>query len=163
MKTSLNVAGQRRSLLTEVQTLGNGVRKKGGMSREMALALPLTSLIDAFSIIVIYLLIGTQNSGMESTIPGKMNLPIAEHATGVDKEVPVLKIEKGVYYVNEKAVAVKNLRNKLTELKNAAQNKELEILVQADQEMDYADLDPLLRAGSESGLTKMKFAVVPAK
>ncbi|MNL39566.1 Biopolymer transport protein ExbD/TolR [compost metagenome] len=146
-----------------MQTLGNGGRRQGSMSRQMALALPLTSLIDAFSIIVIYLLIGTQNSGMESTVPGKMNLPMAEHSIGVDKEVPVLKIEKGVYYVNEKAVAVKNLRNKLTELKNAAQNKELEILVQADQEMDYADLDPLLRAGSESGLTKMKFAVVPAK
>jgi biopolymer transport protein ExbD len=162
MKTSLTAGSQRRSMLTEVQTLRAGVRKKS-FGKEIALALPLTSLIDAFSIIVIYLLIGTQNSGMESAIPGKMKLPMAEHAVGLDKETPILKIEKGVYYVNDQVIATSALRNKLTEMRNASANKELELLVQADQEMDYQELDPLLKAGSESGLTKMKFAVVPAR
>jgi hypothetical protein len=29
--------------------------------------------------------------------------------------------------------------------------------------MEYADLDPLLRAGSEAGIEKLRFAVIPTK
>ena len=36
-----------------------------------------------------------------------------------------------------------------------------EILIQGDQAMNYADLDPLLKAGSEAGIQKLKFAVLP--
>lgn len=138
--------------------------KKGkSKAATLAMSLPLTSLIDAFSIIVIYLLIGTQNSGMESSIPAKMNLPLAEHSVGLDKETPVLSIQKGVYRLNDQVVPVKALTEKLSELKSKSQEKSLELLVQADQEMKYEDLDPILRASSQSGFEKMKFAVVPAR
>ncbi|KYG64233.1 hypothetical protein AZI87_13405 [Bdellovibrio bacteriovorus] len=164
MKTSsfANV-GKKRSPLGDLQNLKPGMKKKKGAASNLALALPLTSLIDAFSIIVIYLLIGTQNSGIESTVPAKMSLPMAEHSVGIDKETPILTIQKGVYRLNDEVVPVRALGQKLTELKAKSEEKLVELLVQADQEMKYEDLDPLLRASSESGFEKMKFAVVPAR
>ncbi|WP_295904718.1 ExbD/TolR family protein [uncultured Bdellovibrio sp.] len=164
MKTSsfANV-GKKRSPLGDLQSLKPGMKKKKSAAANLALALPLTSLIDAFSIIVIYLLIGTQNSGMESKIPSKMSLPMAEHSVGIEKETPILTIQKGIYRLNDEVIPVKALGEKLTELKNKSQEKAMELLVQADQEMKYEDLDPLLKASSLSGFEKMKFAVVPAR
>lgn len=146
-----------------MQNLKPGMKGKKRGAAALALALPLTSLIDAFSIIVIYLLIGTQNSGMESTIPTKMTLPTASYSVSIDKEIPTLTIQKGTYRLNDVVVSVKALTQKLTELKATLPKDASELLVQADQEMKFQDLDPLLKAGSLSGFEKMKFAVVPAQ
>ncbi|MEN0059884.1 MAG: biopolymer transporter ExbD, partial [Bdellovibrio sp.] len=127
------------------------------------LALPLTSLIDAFSIIVIYLLIGTQSSGIESLIPSQMNLPLADHSVGLEKETTTLSIQKGIYKLNDKVVAVRDLEHKLAEIKRGSEDKNVELLVQADQEMKFEELEPLIKASSASGFEKMKFAVVPAR
>ncbi|AFY00116.1 hypothetical protein Bdt_0408 [Bdellovibrio bacteriovorus str. Tiberius] len=148
--------------MTEALALSGG-KKKRGVGRELAIALPLTSLIDAFSIIVIYLLIGTQNSGMETEIPNQLNLPTAHHSQSVEKVTPILRIEKGNYFLDDKKIAANDLTKKLAELKKNAQEKDLELMVQADTEMRYADLDPLLKAGSLAGIEKLKFAVVPGQ
>lgn len=164
MKTSsfANI-GKRRSPLSELQSLRPGTNKSKSSTPSLALALPLTSLIDAFSIIVIYLLIGTQNSGIESQIPTKLNLPLAEHSVSLDKETPTLSIQKGVYRINDEVVAVEALKEKLIELKKNSKDSDTELLVQADKEMKFQELDPLLKASSLSGFEKMKFAVVPSK
>ena len=162
MKTSSFLqTNNKRSPLSETQVLGAGTKKKSPVRRELAIALPLTSLIDAFSIIVIYLLIGTQNSGVEANIPSKMSLPQASHSQGVEKETAILRIEKGNYFLNDKQVQGSQLSDKLAELKKQYTEQNVELMVQADTEMKYADLDPLLKAGSQAGIEKLKFAVVP--
>lgn len=138
---------------------GNSSKRAGG-HKELAIALPLTSLIDAFSIIVIYLLIGTQSNGIETQVNGKLLLPTAEHGQSVDKTMPTLRIEKGQYFLDDKPVALNGLGAKLTELKKASTTP-IELMIQADTNMEYADLDPLLRAGSEAGIEKLRFAVTP--
>ncbi len=163
MKTSFVQTLQRRSPLKDTQNLSGGSKKKSLFSRDLAMALPLTSLIDAFSIIVIYLLVGTQSGGMETQIPNKMNLPLADHSIGIIEETPILKIEKGVYYLDDKIVRKNELSEKLSELKKSSVQKTAALMIQADQEMNYEELDPLLRASSEAGIEKMKFAVVPTK
>ncbi|MGZ3771772.1 MAG: ExbD/TolR family protein [Bdellovibrio sp.] len=164
MKTSSFVnIGKRKSPLSELQSLRPGGSKTKATAPALALALPLTSLIDAFSIIVIYLLIGTQNSGIESKIPTKMSLPLAEHSAGIDKQIPTLSIENGVYRINDQIVPVQALHEKLVELKKSVKETDTELLVQADKEMKFQDLDPLLKASSLSGFEKMKFAVVPSR
>lgn len=152
----------RVSPLEQAQSLlgASRARKK----REMTIPLPLTSLIDAFSIIVIYLLIGTQSGGMEGNVPNRMQLPMAESGQSLPlEELPVVRIEKGRYFVNDQAVSAAQLGAKLAELKKTLKPEQSELVIQADQKMDYADLDPLLRAGSEAGLQKLKFAVVPSR
>ncbi|MBS1969871.1 MAG: biopolymer transporter ExbD [Bdellovibrionales bacterium] len=152
---------QRRSPLMQAMSLKKD-GKKTSHGKELGLALPLTSLIDAFCIIVIYLLIGTQTTGVESKIPGQMSLPTAEHSQALEKEIATLKIEKGNYFLNEKPVPRTSLGTKLAELKKSTKEA-MELLVQADTNMEYADLDPLLRAGSEAGIEKLRFAVIPTK
>ncbi|WP_413581543.1 ExbD/TolR family protein [Bdellovibrio sp. HCB288] len=158
MRTSFLNTNQKRSLLAEAQSLKPGSRKKSGKGG-LALALPLTSLIDAFSIIVIYLLIGTQSTGLEVK-SGNINLPLADQATSVEKEMPILRIEKGNYFINDVRVADSQLGSKLESLKKDAK-QEIELMIQADTEMKYADLDPIIKAGSLAGIEKLKFAVVP--
>lgn len=149
--------------MTDSLSLGGGQKKKGLFRRELGLALPLTSLIDAFSIIVIYLLIGTQNGGMESEIPTKLNLPTADHSQSVEKMMPILRIEKGNYFLDDKRIAARDLSSKLSEIKKNSEEKELELMIQADTEMKYSELDPLIKAGSLAGIEKLKFAVVPGQ
>ncbi|MGZ3742711.1 MAG: ExbD/TolR family protein [Pseudobdellovibrionaceae bacterium] len=152
---------QRSSPLLQAMSLkkGEGAAKH---SKELGLALPLTSLIDAFCIIVIYLLIGTQTSGVEAQLPGKIHLPNAEHGQALEKPVATLKIEKGNYFLDEQPVDRGSLSAKLSELKKKTPET-VELMVQADTAMEYADLDPLLKAGSEAGIEKLRFAVIPSR
>nr|BFD65494.1 hypothetical protein HAGR004_05160 [Bdellovibrio sp. HAGR004] len=163
-KTSfLETSTAKRSPMKEALALGGGGKKQSPLRRDLALALPLTSLIDAFSIIVIYLLIGTQNGGMETQIPSRISLPTANHSQGVEKVAPILRIEKGNYFLDDKRIAARDLTDKLAEIKKNSEEKDLELMIQADTEMKYAELDPLIKAGSLAGIEKLKFAVVPGK
>lgn len=162
MKKLLSTFSQRRSPLSNIQSMN--VKKGGKKSAmpELGLALPLTSLIDAFSIIVIYLLVGTQGgNGIEVKTGNNIQLPTAAHATSITRETAILKIEKGSYFLNDKIVSVRSLTQKLTELKKNSKEKDVELLIQADTKMQFSDLDPLIKAGSLAGIEKLKFAVVP--
>jgi biopolymer transport protein ExbD len=169
---SVGRSGQ-TSPLSQIQHLGGG--KAGGSARNsnLAPALQLTSLIDAFAIIVIYLLVGTQNGGADIKIPTSIELPHAETGVPVE-ESPIVRIEKGIYYIEDIKVATADLANRLHDLKvkteqklnadkssNTSDKKEVQILIQADHTMDYSLLDPLIKASSAAGIQKLKFAVVP--
>lgn len=148
------------SPLAEAQTLvanGKSTKKRS----ELAPILPLTSLIDAFCIIVIYLLIGTQTSGTEMNVPSQMVLPSAESGIAVETS-PVVRIDKGQYFLNDQPVALSALSSQLYQLKSALPaGQDMQVIVQADQKMDYADLDPLIKSTSQAGVQKLKFAVMP--
>lgn len=153
-----------KSILGSMQTLKNsGEPGNVGHKGKGEFVLPLTSLIDAFSIIVIYLLIGTQSGGIESDVPHQIKLPIAETGIQLLEESPTIRIEKGRYFLNNEPVTALQLGSKLAQLKQKSQKQELEIVIQADHQMTYAYLDPLLRAGSEAGIQKLKFAVTTQK
>lgn len=157
----LKNSGQ-RSPLTEAQTLMRLGENGSGKKKMEIPSLPLTSLIDAFSIIVIYLLIGTQSGGMEVTPRTDLKLPLAESGVTIEPS-PVVRIEKGVYFIDDEMVSASQLGQRLYELKKKMKDDKTQILVQADQMMTYASLDPLLRAGSEAGIQKIKFAVLPKR
>ncbi len=162
MKTSFLNQNQRRSPLLEAQKLNQKSVKKVGV-KELAQVLPLTSLIDAFSIIVIYLLIGTQSGGLETPL-AKVNLPIATNSATVESQSAILKFEKNKYYLNDELVDARNLASKLSQLKNQSQNKQpIELMIQADQRIQYAQLDPVIKAGALAGIEKLKFAVLPPR
>lgn len=158
MLNVLRVNRERKSPILDAQKMPGKARKKNAY-RELALALPLTSLIDAFSIIVIYLLIGTQAGNIEVPV-GDIKLPVAQQGTTVDKELPILKIEKKQFYLNNERVTLGNLEQKLAQLKKSSKEKSVELMVQADQEMKFDELDPLIKAGSLAGIEKFKFAVI---
>jgi biopolymer transport protein ExbD len=140
-------------------TTGKALRR----SKSLTQMLPLTSLIDAFSIIVIYLLIATQVSGPDLSIPNRLQLPTALSSAEIT-EAPIVQIVKGQFLIKDQPVARNQLGRALFELRRELESqgqKDIQIIVQADQAMDYVDLNPLLRASSEAGLQKLKFAVMP--
>ncbi len=151
------------SPMNDSMVLANSGSSGKKEKKELGLALPLTSLIDAFSIIVIYLLIGTQGGGIEADTKGLMTLPTADSAMTIEVETPTLRIEKGRYFINDEQVSERNLIAKLSEVKKASGGKETALMIQADTKMKYSDLDPLIKAGSLAGIEKLKFAVVPTK
>lgn len=162
MKSSPLQTAKRTSPLEQAQHLKNGDTAPRETQKSLTSALPLTSLIDAFSIIVIYLIIGTQNGGLETIVPNKMKLPLAESGSPIEA-ASIVRIERGVYFIDDKAVSAAQLGRKLYELKQQRKDQETEILIQADRAMNAASLDPLLRASSEAGLQKLRFAVIPPR
>jgi biopolymer transport protein ExbD len=154
----------RYSPLEQLQWLKNG-ETLTAESRFGAPILPLTSLIDAFCIIVIYLLIGTQSGSLDIPLSERLHLPQTEGATALVKEIPILRIENGSYFINDKLVRPTDLAVYLTELKKSlgSSTEEVELMIQADQTMSYADLDPVIKAGSAAGIQNLKFAVMPKR
>jgi biopolymer transport protein ExbD len=162
MRTSSPLMTKSASPLSDLQLLKQGAQRTGKAKSDGAVLLPLTSLIDAFSIIVIYLLIGTQGGGLEKDLPTQIKLPVADASQIISTEIPTIRILNGKYYINDKLVSSQALGTALNEVrKSFPEQQSAELLIQADQAMDYADLDPILRAGSEAGIQKLKFAVLP--
>jgi biopolymer transport protein ExbD len=134
--------------------------KRGTKKRKMVVGLVLTSLVDAFSIMLLYLL--TQNTGNGSSI--EMNkaesLPTAIKTEALHAGTMV-RIENNRYYLGEQPVEIAQLAMRLQEVKATASGEKAEnLIIQADKTMDFSLLAPVIRAGSISGFNKFKFAVL---
>lgn len=143
-------------------TLGatSRIRPQGSRIRRMTVAsLMLTSLVDAFSILVIFLIMNNANSS-DTVNMGKVQLPLAAESGFIDGGVTV-RIEGQQILVEEKAVDKSNLIATLKTLNASVDAAKKEgIVIVADKSMDYEALSPVIMAGSQAGFTKFKFAVV---
>jgi biopolymer transport protein ExbD len=144
--------GNFRSIIDEQSTM-----QPKGMGRhiEMSSELNLTSLIDCFTVLLIYLLIATTIGGEELDTPKELVLPRAAHSVPLVGGL-VLGIQNGQYMINKEAVTLPQLNEKLTALRRNADS----IIIQADRRADYSKLNPLVNASLQAGFTKIKFAVV---
>lgn len=132
----------------------------GGRSRRsLVTSLMLTSLVDAFSILVIFLILNVSTSQDVVNI-GKVALPQATETQFIQNGV-VVRIEDGRFLVEEKPVALSGLVGELKTLnQNADADKKEGLVIVADRNMDYEALSPVILAGSQAGFTKFKFAVI---
>jgi biopolymer transport protein ExbD len=143
----------------------SSLKPKGGKGkRALLFTLTLTSLIDAFSILVIFLLTSASNTGQPLDFRGKMQLPL----TQVSEELgmgTVVRIESGRYFVNEKELNVSQIPKALYDIKQlAVKNSDVNdaLIIQADKAIQYAGLSPVILAASHAGFEKFRFAVLPA-
>lgn len=133
---------------------GNNRTKK-----TMIAGLMLTSLVDAFSILVIFLLMSFSTSQDVVNID-KVQLPQAQSTSFIQQGV-VVRIQDGKFFVEEKAVALGSLLGTLKKLNDGPDAAKKEgIIIVADRKLDYADLSPVILAGSTAGFSKFKFAVI---
>ncbi len=142
-----------------------GVLKPKGHTagRLLVSSLMLTSLVDAFSILVIFLLMSTQN-GIEIELKKTEKLPQATAVDGLERSI-VLRIEGDKYFIDDEPVTESALGRALVGAKEKFEsgllgNAKAGLIVQADREMDFEALSPVLRAGSEAGLSQFKFAAI---
>ena len=131
--------------------------------KDLADTLMLTSLIDAFSILVIYLLMSFSSAGEMSYANSDVKLPKAQTIERLDK-YPVIQITKEQYLIEDKKVTSKEMVSILVSLKKSlakfsVQDQET-ITVQADKKIEYSRLSSVIQACSHAGFSNIKFAVL---
>jgi len=137
------------------------LRPKNALTRKgLMFTLTLTSLIDAFTIIVIYLLVNFGNPNQNTKLNGSIELPQAVKNDDVG-EGTVVSIKNGRYFFETKEVTLAEITRDLVEViqkKSGDQN----LLIEADKSTDYQALSPIILAGSQAGFHQFKFAVLQA-
>ena len=117
----------------------------------LVFSLTLTSLIDAFSILVIYLLI---NFGAgQSVQPGRgMQLPLASQGVILNNGT-VVSVNKGHYFIDGREVASADLARRLYEKRYKSNKPSTEVaslIIQADKQVSYDGLSPIILAGAQA-------------
>jgi len=125
----------------------------------------LTALIDAFSILVIFLLMSFSSTGDILFISKDQELPKASLASVLERN-PIVKIEGSTLFVEDKEVAPENLIGELIALrKQFAETRPDEeypgiVTVQADRRVKYEVLNQIVTAASSAGFGDIRFAVL---
>lgn len=125
----------------------------------MASALVLTSLIDAFVILTSYLLMAA-SIGLETIeVPKDMQLPQAQKSDILEKGI-VIMVHNDQYFINDQPVRMDQLGEKLLELKKATPNGETTpVIIQADKHTNFMKLNPAVLSGLQAGFQQIRFAV----
>jgi biopolymer transport protein ExbD len=142
------------------------ITPRGGQyKRNIAADLILTALIDAFSILVIFLLMNFSSTGEILMIGKNQELPKA-HLAEVLERNPVIKIDSDQIYVEDKLVDAKSITAELLELrkKHTELNPNGEFpgiaTIQADRRVKYELLNQIILGMNQAGYSDIKFAVV---
>jgi biopolymer transport protein ExbD len=136
------------------------IRSQGGPStsgKSLLFNMNLTTLIDAFCILVIFLL-SNMNGQLQNLQIGKNMMLPAAVGTEVLSTGVVVRMELNELFVDDKKIAVDGLVKTLLEKKSAEKNS---LIIQADKNSDYDRISLLLRAGAQAGYEKYAFAVLP--
>jgi biopolymer transport protein ExbD len=142
-------------------------REKGKRrKRSMMVALVLTSLVDAFSIILIYLLVAGQNGTTSTMKIDDQALPTVSQAQAIDTGT-ILKVKDGHYFIDGREVASNQIAQALAAVRQAFKPSkdvpEPSLVIQADKKLDFAMVTPIIRAGSITGFNQFKFAVMQSE
>ena len=139
-----------------------------GKKKKMVATLMLTSLIDAFSILVVYLLMFFSNTGEMTYVSSDIDLPKASAIERLDRH-SIIQIKKEGYFVEERELTRENLIYYLVNLKKklnqfSFQEGETDqretITIQADKTVKYVRLSAVIQACSHAGFSNIKFAVL---
>ncbi|MCB0411114.1 MAG: biopolymer transporter ExbD [Bdellovibrionales bacterium] len=159
MKRSL-LYDNRTSLLDNQSLL----KPKGkGSKKELAATLILTSLVDVFSILVIYLMVST-TAGVEMDVAEGITLPSASNSV-VTTETGFLvmvsprgiEIDKQIVPLDQVMEVLKQHQAALAEQNDP---KAKRLVLQADKESDFDAINPVIMAGTQSGFENITFAVL---
>jgi len=140
---------------------GTGGRHKKGIVADLLL----TALIDAFSILVIFLLMSFSSTGELLALGKGQELPKAAQAEMLERHA-VVKVDNGKFYLEDKEVTADGLVAGLLEVRKRWQeihpNQEFPgvLTIQADRRVKYELLNSIVLASSHAGFSDIKFAVL---
>lgn len=140
--------------------------KQARWKRILAADLLLTALIDAFSILTIFLLMSFSSTGEIIFINKGMELPKAAKAETLERN-PVVKIDENQIYLESRAVgngdalfqALLELRKKFTAERPQEEFSPI-VTVQADRRIKYSFLNQVVVACAQAGFSDIRFAVL---
>ena len=150
------------TMISPLENVGSLRPKSNRITRTIAATLILTSLVDAFSILVIYLLLNSSSSP-ETKLNKDIQLPVAEYSNSLKNGVGI-QVVQGGYILNDNKLDSDGLLRALVvlgkELRDSNDPKQKSLIVQADQNIDFDRISPLLTIASEAGFEDIKFATV---
>lgn len=133
--------------------------------RSLFADLLLTALIDAFSILVIFLLMNFSSTGEILFVGKGTELPKAAAADLLERNT-VVKFEEGKYYLEDKEVTqdalVAELLNARQEWQTTHPGEEFKgiLTIQADRRTKYETLNAVVLAMAHTGYSEIRFAVL---
>src|SRR5262245_19552538 len=119
----------------EAQSVVRPKNRKG--KKTLLFSLTLTSLIDAFSILVIYLLLNFGASQSTVDISQGVDLPAASEMTTLDGGA-LIRIKDGKYFLEDKPVTLPEITAKLLDLRRRIEGKKefnKGLVIEADKRM----------------------------
>jgi biopolymer transport protein ExbD len=137
--------------------------KRAQNHRSMIFNLSLTSLIDAFSILVIFLLVNFSGANYSLKLSKGMQLPSAIQSN-VLQTGTVVSVHENHFFIDEKEVKLTDITHRLYTLHKSLQTKgdngQDNLIIKADRKTQFASLNPIIMAGSHAGYQHFKFAVL---
>lgn len=125
----------------------------------------LTALIDAFSILVIFLLMNFSSTGEILFVSKGTELPKASAAEMLERNT-VVKFEGGKFFLEDKEVSqealVAELLTARTEWQKTHPDEEFKgiLTIQADRRTKYESLNSVVLAMAHTGYSEIRFAVI---
>lgn len=138
---------------------------KGKPKRNLVATVMLTSLVDTFSVLVIYLLVNFSTTGELLYMSEGMELPAASQSIELERNV-VVKVEKDKLFIEEEEIPVNGLVKKLIDVKknwvDYYPDSEFTgaMTIQADRRQTYSLLSHVIQAGGHAGYSDINFAVI---
>jgi len=140
--------------------------KDGKVKKDLMFSLNLTALIDTFSILVIFLLTIFNGDAQNLNMTSKIVIPTATRSELMTMGT-VVRIEGHQYFIDEQNVAYEKLVEKLVQIRqsksNEAEDIKTSLIIQADRQLSFQELSPVIRAGGQAGFNQYKFAVIPVQ
>ncbi|MEK7356042.1 MAG: biopolymer transporter ExbD [Bdellovibrionota bacterium] len=162
----LNNSIVKTSALHSVIGESSAIAPKGeAHKRHVHAELLLTALIDAFSILVIFLLMNFSSSEESIFLSKGMEIPSAAMGEMLERQ-PVVKVDQGKIFLEEKEVTADGLvgellalRKRFTETRPGEEFPGI-ITILGDRRLKYEMLNSIVLASSQAGFSDIKFAVV---
>lgn len=130
------------------------------MAKALTASLMLTSLVDAFSILVIFLLMNTNSSIEEMELGKGDQIPVAFHSSALKKGM-LVDIDGSHIQIDGKDVPLSQL---VAGLREAAASRTVEaekfVVVKASNTTDFDQISPVLVAASEAELQNFRLVVI---
>lgn len=143
----------------------SGQKTAGKSKKDMNTPLLLTALVDAFSILVIFLLVQVQGAPHTYDADDKLKLPMAASINDTKPDSPMgervanLVIRDGRYVLDGEIVSTRDLVMALKNIKASAIERTVRLVIQADQNSEFDLMNPLLASTAEAGIGTLEFAV----
>ncbi|MBC7753281.1 MAG: biopolymer transporter ExbD [Moraxellaceae bacterium] len=146
------------------QSVLNPTGKK--WKRSLFADLLLTALIDAFSILVIFLLMNFSSTGEILFINKGVELPKASQADMLERNT-VVRYDEGKFFIENKEMVnqdamIQELLDTRKEWSSTHPNEEFKgiLTIQADKKTKYENLNSIVLAMAHAGYGEIRFAVV---
>lgn len=124
-------------------------------AKSLSATLTLTSLVDGFSLLLIYLILAASGDTPIEVTPG-VDLPEVRTAQLLS-DSPVITVRKNQYLFNNQNLNLAQLRAQLVHKKSMFKGQKA--IIEADRETPYSSIEPLMVMISELNIESIQLAV----